>query len=106
MWLKAIPRIAFNLRTSLRQALFTQAEFLDNRPVTLDINSLEVVEQSAALAHKAQKCALRTKVLLVALHVLCKVADTVGKERDLALGGTRIGIRLSVLTKDLLFFFR
>ena len=43
-------------------------------------------------------------VLLMSLEVLSKVADTVRKQRDLALWRTRIGVRLAVLAEKLLLF--
>ena len=53
---------------------------------------------------QAQQRALGSEVVLVALEVFSKVADTVGKQRDLALGRTRVGVRLAVLAEKLLLF--
>lgn len=88
----------------LVQVLLTEVECLDNRTVTLDIHLLKVLEQLTALTYQAQKCALCTEVVLVALEVLSKVADTVRKQRDLALWRTSIRVRLAVLTEKLLLF--
>ena len=84
--------------------LLTEVKSLDNCAVTLNVNLLQVLQQLATLTYEAQQRTLRAKVVLVALEVLCKVADTVRKQRDLALGRTCIGVRLAVLTKKLLLF--
>ena len=60
--------------------------------------------QRAALADQAQQCALGSEVVLVAFEVFRKVADTVGKQRDLTFGRTRVGVRLAVLAEKLLLF--
>ena len=57
--------------------LLTEVKSLDNSTVTLDINLLQVLEQVTTLTYQAKQCSLGTEVVLVALKVLCKVADTV-----------------------------
>ena len=89
----------------LPPGLFTEIERLDDCSVALDIDLFQILQQLAALADQTQQRALRTEVVTVALHVLRKVADTVGKQRDLALRRTRVGVGLSVLTEKLLLFF-
>ena len=88
----------------LPPGLFTEIERLDDGAIALDVDLLEVLEQLAALADQTQQRALRTEVVTVALHVLRKVADTVGKQRDLTFGRTRVGVRLAVLAEKLLLF--
>ena len=60
--------------------------------------------QLAALTYQAQQGALGSEVVLVALEVFSKVVDTVGKQGNLALGRTRIRVRLAVSTEKLLLF--
>ena len=89
----------------LPPGLFTEIERLDDCSVALDVDLLQVFQQRAALADQAQQCALGSEVVLVALEVFSKVVDTVGKQGNLALGRTRVGVGLSVLTEKLLLFF-
>ena len=89
---------------SIFDLLLTEVEGLNDCAVALDVNLLEVHQQLTTLTYKAQKCALGTEVVLVALEVLSKVADTVREQCDLALRRTGIGVRLAVLTEKLLLF--
>ena len=59
--------------------LSTETELLDDLTVSLDVNLLEVVQELTALTDEAEKGTTRDHVLLVLLHVLGKVSDTVGK---------------------------
>jgi hypothetical protein len=59
--------------------LSTETELLDDVAVSLDVHLLEVVQDLAALTDEAEKGTTRDHVLLVLLHVLGKVSDTVGK---------------------------
>ena len=90
---------------SIFDLLLTEVKSLNDCAVALDINLLKVLQQLATLTYETQQRTLCAEVVLVALEVLCKVADTVRKQRDLALGRTCIGVRLAVLTKKLLLFF-
>ena len=92
------------LPSSLPRGLLAEVQRLDNRAVALDVDLLEVLQQLAALTYQAQQGALGSEVVLVALEVFSKVVDTVGKQGNLALGRTRIRVRLAVLTEKLLLF--
>ncbi len=59
--------------------LSAETQLLDDSPVSLDVDALEVVQQLTALTDEAEEGAARDHVLLVLLHVLGKVSDTVGK---------------------------
>ena len=87
-----------------RLRLLAEVERLHDRAVALDVDLLEILEQLAALAHQTQQRPLRPEVVLVALEVFSKVADTVRKQRDLALGGAGVGVGLAVLAENLLLF--
>ena len=92
------------LPSSLPRGLLAEVQRLDDRAVALDVDLLQVFQQRAALADQAQQCALGSEVVLVAFEVFRKVADTVGKQRDLTFGRTRVGVRLAVLAEKLLLF--
>jgi hypothetical protein len=85
----------------LPPGLFTEIERLDDCSVALDID----LQQLAALADQTQQRTLCTEVVFVATKVFRKVVDTEREQRDLALGRTRVGVGLSVLTEKLLLFF-
>ncbi len=87
------------------RGLLAEVERFDDRAVALDVDLLEILQQLTTLADQAQQGALGAEIVAVALEVLSKVADTVRKQRDLALGRTRVGVRLAVLAEKLLLFF-
>lgn len=84
--------------------LFTEIERLDDCSVALDIDLFQILQQLAALADQTQQRTLCTEVVFVATKVFRKVVDTEREQRDLALGRTRVGVGLSVLTEKLLLF--
>ena len=59
--------------------LSTETELLDNASVSLDVRLLEVIQHLTSLTYEAEKGTACYNVLLVLLHVLCKVSDTVGE---------------------------
>ena len=90
------------LPSFLPRGLPAEVERFDDCAVALDVNLFQVLQQRAALTYQAQQGALGSEVVFVAFEVLCKVADTVRKQCDLALGRTRVGVRLAVLAEKLL----
>ena len=59
--------------------LSTETELLDDLTVSLNVHGLEIIQDLAALTDEAEKGTTGDHVLLVLLHVLGKVSDTVGK---------------------------
>ena len=59
--------------------LSTETELLDNASVSLDVDLLEIVQDLTSLTDETEKGTTRDNVLLVLLHMLGKVSDTVGK---------------------------
>ena len=84
--------------------LLTEVQSLNDSTITLDIYLLQVLQQLTALTDHLQHRTLSAEVVTVVFEVLCKVADTVREQRDLALWRTCIGVRLAVLTEKLLLF--
>ena len=82
------------------EELLTQTELLDDRAVTLDIVLLEVCEEVSSVADHLEKAAAAVVVLVVRLHVLGQVVDTVGQKCDLYFGRTGITFVNSVLFND------
>ena len=88
------------------KGLLTEAESLHDGTVTLDVTLLEIVEQGAALTYEFNERAFGHMIFTVGSHVFRQVGNTVRKQSYLALCGTGIRVRLSVLSKDLLLLFR
>ena len=80
----------------------TQAEARDHRAVALDVGLLQVVQETATLAHEQQQTTTAVVVVLVHLEVFGEVRDAVAQERDLHLGGTGVALDGGVLGNDLL----
>ena len=66
-------------RFFLSFCLSAETQLLDDSPVSLDVDLLKVAQKLTTLADQAEKTATRDHVLLVLLHMLGKVSDTVGK---------------------------
>ena len=86
-------------------SLSTEAKLLHDSSVSLNVNCLEIIKYTTTLTNKLKKRTTGYIVVLVALKVLSKVSDTVGKQCYLALWRTCISVRLSVLLEKLLFLF-
>lgn len=84
--------------------LLTESEALDDGTVALDIILLKVVKKSTTLGNQLSKSSRGTIIFTVHLEVLRQMGNTVGEQSDLALSGTSVSVRLSVLSKDFLFF--
>ena len=59
--------------------LSTEAELLYDCSVSLDVDFLEIIQNLTTLTYKAEKRTACNHILLVLLHVLGKMSDTVGK---------------------------
>lgn len=64
----------------------TQPEARDQRAVPLDVDALEVTEQTTTLADQQEQPTTRVVVVLVKLQVLSEVEDARGEHGDLNLG--------------------
>ena len=89
-----------------KRRLSTQAEFLDDGAVTLDVNLCEIVEHTAATAYQHFHGTARGVILVIGLEVLGEVIDTVGEEGNLSLGAAGILGILTVLCEDFFFLCR
>jgi hypothetical protein len=68
---------------TLLSGLLADAEFGNDRLVTLGIVFLEVVEQATPLADQHEKAAARAVVFLVRLEVLRQLPNAFAQQRDL-----------------------
>ena len=74
-------------------------------PVTLDVLFLEISKKVSSVTYHLQKSAPGVIVLGVALEVLVKIVDPVGKDGDLDLGRACVSLMDGVLVDDCLLFF-
>src|SRR4029077_872726 len=74
----------------------------DQGAVTLQVVSLQVAKDAAALAHHLQQAAARVMVLAVGAQVLGELVDALGEQRDLDLGRSGVLARTAVLADQLL----
>jgi len=85
------------------RTLLTDVELVVERAITLDINTLQVVELATALADELEQAATRVMVLLVRLEVLRELRDAFAEQRDLHFGRTRIALFGAVFLDDRCF---
>ena len=86
-------------------ALLTQTESLNDSTVALDILTLQVVEQTTTLTYKLHQRAVGAIVLVVSLHVLGQMADSVREKGNLAFARTGVSCARTILCENLLLFF-
>ena len=65
--------------------LLTKSELRDQCTVSLDVILLEILEQASSLTDHLQKSSSGVVILRILLQVLCKLSDSLGKNRDLNL---------------------
>ncbi len=78
-------------------ALLTQAEFGDDRAVTLDIVHLQVIKQLLALTYQGHQGFCCAVVLFIGFQMPCEVIDACCEQRDLAFRNTGILVGTPVL---------
>lgn len=66
------------------ECLLSDAQVLDDGPVTFDIPFLEVIEQPASFSDEGHQRPARGEIFTVLLQVAGQVIDPVGKHRNLA----------------------
>src|SRR5579884_1291457 len=80
--------------------LLADAELADHGFVALGIVFLEVVEQTAPLAHQHEKSAARAVVFLVRLEVLRQLSDAFAEQGDLNFRAPGIARMRAVLVNE------
>src|SRR5690606_3644967 len=84
----------------LPSMLSAQAEPLDERTVTRDVDLLQVLQQLTPAADQEQQAPAAVVVVLVGLEVLGQVADALAQQRDLHLGRPGVALGRRVLRDD------
>lgn len=86
--------------------LFPGAQGCNDRPVTLDVNFLKVVEQTATLTDHLQQTATGMVILLVSLEVLGEVVDALCEQSNLKPQGEPVSAFVKgILCNDFVFEF-
>ena len=84
--------------------LLSDVESCDDRTVALDINVHQILEEISSASNHLKESATAVVVVGVNLKVLVERVDSVGKNRDLYLGGSGIAFASCVLGDDCLLF--
>ena len=69
----------------MESVLLTETKFLDDCTIALDVLLLEVREETTTLTYELHQRAVCHEVLVIGLHVLSEVLDTVSEKCNLAL---------------------
>src|SRR5918993_657688 len=87
----------------IEQRLSAQPKPSYERPITLDVLFLQVLQETAPFADQLQKTSPRMKIVLVLAHVLRKVPDALRQDRDLNLWRPRVAVLVRVLLNYCVF---
>jgi hypothetical protein len=85
------------------QRLSAQPKPSYERPITLDVLFLQVLQETAPFTDQLQKAPPRMEIVLVLAHVLGKVPDTLREDRDLNLRRPRVAVLDLVLLNYCVF---
>src|SRR2546423_7885415 len=83
--------------------LFSDAEFIDDRAVTLDVGLLQIVEKAATAADELEQSAAAVMVLRVRLEMLGEVGDAIREKCDLHFGSSGIAVMGAILGDQVRF---
>jgi hypothetical protein len=84
-----------------RRGSLPDAELLDERSVTGNVSTSEIVEEPAALADQLHEATTGMVILRMRLEVSSQVVDALGEQRSLHLGRTGVGPVTLVSLPDL-----
>ena len=102
MWGKGRHRKATVLLAP--SVLLSDVESCDDRTVALDIVVHQILEKISSATNHLKESATAVVVVGVSLEMLVERVDSVGKNRDLYLGGSGIAFASCVLGDDCLLF--
>src|SRR5262249_40286755 len=84
-------------------ALVTETEIFEQLAITIEIRSLEVLQQTAPLTHHHEQATTAGVIFLVLAKVFGEIFDASGQQRDLNWCAAAIGVVQLVLTDDFVF---
>jgi hypothetical protein len=84
--------------------LVPEPQFLDDLPVSVDIRSLQVVQETATTSDHLEESTTAVVVLLVGSEVLRQIVDPLGEQGDLNAGRATVGLVCPIFLDGRAFF--
>jgi hypothetical protein len=84
--------------------LVPEAQFLDDLPVSVDIRTLQVVQETATTSDHLEESTTTVVVLLVESEVIGQIVDPLGEQRDLNAGRSTVGLMRPIFLDGRTFF--
>jgi hypothetical protein len=84
--------------------LVPEAQFLDDLPVSVDIRSLQVVQETATTSDHLEESTTTMVVLLVGAEVVRQIVDPLGEQGDLNAGRSTVGLMRPIFLDGRTFF--
>src|ERR1043166_6933652 len=84
--------------------LVPEAQFLDDLPVSVDIRTLQVVQETATTSDHLEEPTTTVVVLLVESEVIGQIVDPLGEQGDLNAGRSTVGLMLRIFLDGRTFF--
>ena len=84
--------------------LVPEAQFLDDLPVSVDIGTLQVVQETATTSDHLEESTPTMVVLLVEAEVIGQIVDPLGEQRDLNAGRSTVGLMRPIFLDGRAFF--
>jgi hypothetical protein len=86
--------------------LSAQPELLNQRPISLDILVLEVVQEAPALTHQFDQSPTGMMIFGVGLEMISQITDTLAQDGYLHLGGAGIRFMCAKPVDNVTFLYR
>jgi hypothetical protein len=84
--------------------LVPEAQFLDDLPVSVDIRTLQVVQETATTSDHLEESTTTVVVLLVEAEVIRQIVDLLGEQGDLNAGRASVGLVCPIFLDSRTFF--
>ena len=84
--------------------LVPEPQFLDDLPVSVDIRSLQVVQETATTSDHLEESTTTMVVLLVGAEVVRQIVDPLGEQGDLNAGRATVGLVRPIFLDGRAFF--
>ena len=84
--------------------LVPEAQFLDDLPVSVDIRTLQVVQETATTSDHLEESTTTMVVLLVGAEVVRQIVDPLGEQGDLNAGRATVGLVRPIFLDGRAFF--
>jgi hypothetical protein len=84
--------------------LVPEAQFLDDLPVSADIRTPQVVQETFATSDHLEESTTAVVILLVEVEVISQIVDLLGEQGDLNAGRASVGLVCPVFLDGRAFF--